>query len=431
MTRHTPPIGSSEAPRVLVVGGVDVDSRLDLMGRLADEFTLVGAGATAELEHEFAERGFEFHPFPLKRAVSPVSDLRSFWALVRICRRVRPSVVHAFATKPAVWGRLAARAAGVPVIVGTIPGLGSLYSSGGFVNRVLRGLYQRLQRLACGVSTVTVFQNVTDRDELVRAGVVRAEDTEVIPGSGVDTALLRPGAAPRQAVRAVRSEIGAADEGLVVTMVARLIRPKGVLEFARAARLLADTHPTTRFVLVGPVDPASVDRLGPLDMDEIRRSVIWLGRRTDVPDVLAASDVFVLPSYYREGMPRVLLEAGAIGLPSVATRSPGCRDVIEDGVNGLLVEPRSVEQLARAVGRLLDEPETRMRLAAAARARAVDTFDVNVIARHHSELYWRLLHSHLPGVRSRGAEPQVTPGPTSGPSDTADGTELMIRGLAS
>src|SRR5205823_2793002 len=135
----------------------------------------------------------------------------------------------------------------------------------------------------------------------------------------------------------------------LVTMIARVIRSKGVEEFVAAARAVRKRLPQAHFLLVGPADRDSVDSFRPEELDEIGRVVRWPGPRRDVPRVLAASDLFVLPTYLREGIPRVLLEAASMGLPLVTTDAPGCNDVVEEGVNGRLVPPRDPEALAAAV----------------------------------------------------------------------------------
>ncbi len=391
--------------RVLIIGGPDVDSRLDLMDRLSTDFSLACAGSDPRLEATFNARGFRFHAFHMRGAVSPLSDMRSFVELWRICRRESPDIVHAFATKPSVWGRLAAVLAGVPVVVGTLPGLGSLYVAGERRGGVVRRMYQWLQFRTSRSSSATVFQNEADRQQLIDAGVVDAEASTIIPGSGVRTDVFSRVAIPPDEVEAARREIGGDGASVVVTMVARLIRPKGVLEFARACRELRQTHPTARFVLIGPATTESVDALTSEEMAEVTECLTWLGSRTDVPVLLAASDIFVLPSYYREGMPRVLLEAGSMGLPLIAADIPGANDVVEQGVNGWLVPPREVEPLRRAIAKLVDDTQLRTEMGSAAQSIIRERFGVDAIAQQHAELYRELCRIAADRSQGRTVEP--------------------------
>ncbi len=390
-----------ERPSVLIVGGVDVDQRIDLMCRLEDRFVLSAAGS-GDLERKFADTGFKYFRYPLIRGVNPWSDLRTYRALVRLFGRERPDVVHTFATKPSVWGRLAAYKAEVPVVVGTVPGLGSLYSSDALRIRAIRGIYSSLLRSASRRSDLTILQNRSDATELVGAGVIPPDRAVVIPGSGVRTDLFTPVPQDSDARRGTRERLGISGDTLVVTMVARVIRPKGVLEYAAAARTLSDSGAV--FLLVGPDDRDSVDCLSSEELAAVSASIRWLGERSDVRELLRASDVFALPTYYREGIPRVLLEAAAIGLPLVAARVPGCEDVIEHERNGLLVPPKDSGALAAALRVLIEDPAVRSAYGEQSRLRAIREFDLSVIAQQIAGHYQKLLAQAPGGLSQYGPD---------------------------
>lgn len=391
---------SRPRPRVLIVGGCDVQLRIDLMKALSDDFAVAAVGSNIELATAFADARLPFYYCPLERGSSPVSDLLSVAHLRRLFRLLRPDIVHAFATKPCVWGRLAARSVGVPVVIGTIPGLGALYALSDLRTRALRKVYERLQRTACRVSDLTIFQNERDAREFLEAGIAPPESTAIVRGSGVRTDLLDPASVPGAMIERIRAEARAMPGDVVVTMITRLIRSKGVLLFAEVAERLRTRHPEARFVLVGPADHESLDRLTESELERIKRSVIWLGERSDVGTILASSDIFVLPTYYREGIPRVLLEAAAMGRPLVTTRTPGCEDVVTDGINGLLVPPHDVDALARAISRLVEDPEARRRFGIASRQLAIEKFDLRIIARKTAGLYRNLLERKLGDART-------------------------------
>lgn len=386
-------------PRVAIVGGPDVDARLPLLRALRADFELHAFGADPALAPRFAAEGFPFHAYPLSRRVAPLGDVRTVTALARAFRTTRPDVVHAFDTKPGVFASIAARRAGVPVVVATVTGLGSLYGGNGVKTRLLRRIYETLQRAASRRADLTVFQNHDDLDQLVASRIVAPERTAVILGSGVDTghfARERMGAEARGRVRA---ELGLAADDVVVTLIARVTRSKGIPEFVAAATALGRELPRARFLLVGPEDNDSLDRLDRGELAALRAAVQWPGRRDDVPAVLAATDVFVLPTAYREGVPRVLLEAGAMGLPLVATDSPGCNEVVVDGENGRLVPVGDVPALIAALRPLLADAALRERQGAASRRRVVEHFDLRVVADQTRRLWLRLLES-------RGAAPR-------------------------
>jgi len=396
---------STERPSVLLIGGPDVDARLDLMFELRDRYDVRAAGTATDLEPRFREASFGYDFYPLGRGANPLSDLRAFISLVRVCKERRPDVIHTFDTKPCVFGRLAARVAKVPVIVGTIPGLGTLYVKKDIVTRLVRFVYERLQKSACAVADITVFQNGEDRKEFIGRGLIHPRKATVIPGSGVKTDRFVRSEVVATMSAKLRRELGIARDAVVVTMVSRLIRSKGVMEYAAAAEELKEDCPQARFILVGSYDSDSADPLSPSELKWVAERVQCLGKRTDIPVILAASDVFALPSFYREGIPRSLLEAASMSLPLITTDWPGCNEVVRDGVNGFMVPTREVESLARAVRRLVVDSALRERFGRASRKLAVSRFDLSVIAHQIDTLYHELLAQKRQAQRDSSSLP--------------------------
>jgi glycosyltransferase involved in cell wall biosynthesis len=391
-------------PRVLIVGGEDVDRRIDLMHGLADSFELAAAGTRSDLASFFTRAGFPYYCYPLHRGVGPVGDLLASVSLWRVLSQFRPDVVHAFDTKPGVYGCLAARLGGVPVVLGTITGLGSLYGEDGLAARCVRAIYEGLQRLASLQTDATVFQNRDDRAEFVARRVVAAARATLIAGSGVNTQVLDPTRIVDRERQELRAALGIPADALVVTMISRVIRKKGVEVFVEAARQVRTRVPQAHFLLVGPADKESVDRFSAEELAGFAHSVNWPGPRDDVPGILAASDLFVLPSYLREGIPRVLLEAAAMGLPLIATDTPGCNDVVEDGVNGCLVPVNDTLALVHAVEYLLQRPDLRRSFGRISRERAIERFDLSVVVERTRSLYRELL-AKKPLARSTTPRP--------------------------
>ncbi len=378
-------------PKVLLVGGPDVDARLELMRHLKDNFEVGALGTLPSLRERFLAEGFDYRAYILHRRVHPLLDLLSVGQLIFLFRRLKPQVVHAFDAKPCVWVRLAARLAGVPVTIGTLPGLSSLYGSDSFAVRLIRSIYQPLQKLASHLSDLTIFQNQEDARRFIAAGIVPKQKAMVIPGSGVSTGRFAPAQVSRAEQARLRTELGIRPAEIVVTMVSRVIRSKGALEFMAAASQVGMSYPKARFLLVGPGDEGSIYRLNRAELAQLKRTVIWPGSRQDIPAVLAASDIFVFPSAHNEGIPRVLLEAASMELPIITTDSPGCNEVVEDGVNGFLVPVHNANALSEAILRLIDQPELRRRFGRVSRQRAVDRFDLSVIAAQTGQLYRQLL----------------------------------------
>lgn len=379
--------------RVLLVGGPDVDARLELMHALSTTFEVSALGSRSDLRNAFSAAGFGYSAYRLSRQVNPALDLLTMGQLMIRFRRLKPQIVHTFDTKPGIWGCLAARLAGVPVVVCTVTGLGSLYATGGARTRLTRAVYQILQTLACCACNLVLFQNREDACHFAAERMVSPTKIMIMPGSGVSTEVFDPARVPPGERTRVRAELGLWPDDIVVTMISRVIRSKGILEFAAAAREACHKRPQVRFVLIGDEDRDSLDRLTKHELEGVQRILTWPGPRQDIAAVLAASDLFVFPSYQREGIPRVLLEAAAMALPIVTADAPGCNEVVEHDRNGLLVPVRDPRALAEAIIRLVDSPELRQRHGRAARARAEEQFALSVVAGKIRNIYQRLLAS--------------------------------------
>jgi N,N'-diacetylbacillosaminyl-diphospho-undecaprenol alpha-1,3-N-acetylgalactosaminyltransferase len=377
----------STLPGVLIVGGPDVNARLELMHSLSDHFEISAVGSLPSLHDKFSAEGFRYYSYDLNRGVNLLGDLKTLFQLIAIFRELKPQIVHTFDTKPGVWARLAARLAGVPVIIGTLPGLGSLYIDESFKYRVVRSMYEQLQRLACNLSDLTIFQNWDDIRQFIKAGVVPTQKTKVILGSGINTNLFSPDSISEAAKARLKIEFNVQPNEVLVTMVSRVIRSKGIFEFMQSAREIQKNNPDVRFLLIGGEDDESMDRLTQEEMAQLKQVVDWRGQRSDISIILAISDIFVLPSVYREGIPRVLLEAAAMNLPIVTTNSPGCKEVVENEKNGFLIPMHDAEALSAAITRLVEVPGICRRFGLVSRQKAVQIFDTNIISGQTRNVY--------------------------------------------
>jgi glycosyltransferase involved in cell wall biosynthesis len=316
---------------------------------------------------------------PMTRRPSPFRDLVSLWRLWRLLRRERPDVVHAHGSKGGLLGRLAARLAGVRRVYHTP----HVYPFQWARNGLARLLYLSAERLLWRLSTRVVAVGRGQAEVALGMRVASPRRLVTIP-NGVDADRFeRLASAERR--RRVRAELGISEEDLVVGMVARLAPQKGCGHFLRAAGRVCRQHPQTRFVVIGsgPLLPrlhALVAELG------IRQNLLFLGYRQDAAELYAALDVFVLSSLW-EGLPYVLLEAQASGLPVVASNIPGCRELVEDGVTGYLVELRNEEEIADRICKLLESPEKRSKMGQSARARVREDFRLDRFLELHAGLY--------------------------------------------
>jgi len=308
-----------------------------------------------------------------------VRELGTLREVLRIYRQERPDIVHHVAIKPVLYGSIAARMTGTPAVVNAIAGLGYLESSSDLRARLLRAVVETgYGMLLNRPNSRLIVQNPDDLSALVKRGVVDADRVALIRGSGVDVARYRPVPEP---------------EGTpLVVLPARLLRDKGVVEYVEAARKLRAEGVAARFALVGEPDakhPAAISRAD-LDRWQAEGVVEGWGWRENMVDVFQCCNIVCLPSY-REGLPKALLEAAASGRAIVTCDVPGCREVVRDGDNGLLVPPRDSASLAIALKRLLADRELRRRLARRGRERAVEEFSIDRVIADTLNVYQECL----------------------------------------
>ena len=366
--------------------------RLALARRLKasgyDVLLLSPPGAYGE---RLREAGLDWRALPMDRSsLDPLGELRLVARLIGIYRREKPDIVHHFTIKCAVYGAIAAALAGVQARIHAVTGLGYVFASSNLRARLLRPFIRALMRRALnGKRSRLILQNC---DDLASLGLVAdGEKICLIKGSGVDTALFRPRPEPVLAGAATR-----------VLLASRLLWDKGVGEYVDAARKLLAAGLPIRFRIAGapdPGNPASIPQ-AQLGVWAAEGAVELLGHIEDMPAELARTDIFVLPSYYGEGLPKSLIEAAATALPLVTTDTPGCRDVVCDGVDGLVIPARNAAALAAAIRRLHDNPAWARKLGEAARRKVLAEFDERVILALTLDVYARLL-AETPGHPDR------------------------------
>ena len=333
--------------------------------------------------------GLRWEPVPMdRRSLNPLREAAVLAHLWRLFRRERPDLVHGFTIKCAVYGSLAARLAGVPARVNAVTGMGYVFTSTDAKARALRPLVRLLMRAALdGRDARLILQNPDDVAVFEQARLVAPGQIRLIPGSGVDCVRFAPGESVG------RGHAPDADTPpFRVLLAARLLWDKGLAEFVDAARRLHGEGRAIDFLLAGDPDPGNPAAVPEATVhDWVAEGLLhWLGHVDDMPALFASVDVVVLPSY-REGLPKGLIEAGACALPLVTTDVPGCREVVTDGVDGLLVPVRDAGALATAIARLHDDPVLAARLGAAARQRALDEFDERIVIARTQAVYQELL----------------------------------------
>jgi glycosyltransferase involved in cell wall biosynthesis len=329
-------------------------------------------------DHRLRNEGIDVHHIPVSRTgVAPAQDIRLFLSLVKRFRVLRPDVVHSFTIKPSIYATFAAAVCNVPVRVVTITGLGHAFTSAG---SFVRALVSFLYRVALARADTVFFQNRDDRDLFVARGLVDERATRVIAGSGVDVERFRATPLPQ------------AEGGLRFLMISRLLKDKGVSEYVSAAEKLKSRYPAAHFQLVGGADARNPSCISAAELAALRisKSVEWLDEVEDVRPNISGAHVVVLPSY-REGLPRSLLEGGAMGRALIATDVPGCREVVSDNWNGYLVPPSDADALAQAMERLILDTERIELFGARARQLVQSTFDERKVVDQTIQTYVELL----------------------------------------
>ena len=317
-----------------------VNFRAGLIRALVESgYEVVTVAQPDEYAARLPDLGCRYIPLPIDGGgTHPGRDLLLLWRLWRLWRRERPDVYLGYTVKLNIYGTLAARTLGIPVI-NNITGLGAAFSRQNWLTLLVRGLY----RLALTRSAKVFFQNEDDRRLFVEGGLVKPEKTHRVPGSGVDLERFKLTPLPAHQSR------------FRFLLIARMLWDKGVGEYAEAARIVKRRFPAAEFSLLGLLDvqnPAAISRRR-MDAWVTEGAVRYLGVRDDVREEIAAADCIVLPSYYREGVPRALLEAAAMGRPIITSDAVGCREVVDDAVSGFLCQVRDAGDLAEKMERML------------------------------------------------------------------------------
>lgn len=361
--------------KVLVLSSLAF-SLINFRGRLIEEMRKAGhevVGIAPDddptVRAKLEKIGVGFRTVAMARAGTNIlSDLSTTWGYVKLFRELRPDVVVAYTQKPIIYGGIACRIAGVKRFYALMSGLGYLFSEAASERWLLKRLFCRLYRAGLkGANRIFVF-NSDDRADMIAARIVDpASPVFEVPGSGVDLERFLHAPLP--------------DGPLHFLMIGRLMRDKGVCEYAEAAAMASARHPEIRYSLIGRPEPSNPTGLNEADLTRLRRDfpVELIDETDDVPAYLAKCHVFVLPTYYREGLPRTILEALAVGRAVITTDTPGCRDAVTDGENGFLVPPRDAKSLAEAMAKLVADHALVQQMSDRSRQLAETVYDVRKV----------------------------------------------------
>ncbi len=360
--------------RVILLGG-EAASLVNFRGTLISELVKAGhqvyaaaPGISPRLAMHLKALGAQPLEAPITRTgMNPVKDLLSLFSLWKLMRKIRPDAVIAYTIKPVIYGTIAARLAGVKNIAALVTGLGYAFIEGSEPKRkVAFFLAKNLYRIALRFCRIVLFQNPDDLQVFYDLKILSvAAKTGIVNGSGVDIAYFADTPLPARPR---------------FLMISRLLIDKGTREFGQAATALLARHPDAKIALAGPFDP-SPNSIAPAELAEWQKNgVDYLGSLEDVRPEISASSIIVLPSY-REGTPRVVLEAMSMGRAIITTDAPGCKETVIEGENGLLVPVRDAGALQNAMLRLYENPQLVARMGASSRHIAETRYDAILVAR--------------------------------------------------
>jgi len=359
--------------KVLLVAGYSeslIRFRGELINRMIENninVYIASPDIKANIPENWRKKGVILHDIPLKRTgTNPLTDFYTLIALIQLMNVIRPDLVLAYTIKPVIYGTLAASFASVPKRFALITGLGYAFtgSPSGF-RWVIRWIVKKLYKAALSKSDIVFFQNPDDSALFIKLGLIGANTkTRIVNGSGVDT---------------FRYSVVKLPKRPVFLLIARLLGDKGIREYVEAARVVRQNYPNVQFDLVGWIDE-NPDAISQHELDTwVKEGIVnFKGKLSDVRPAIAASSVFVLPSY-REGLPRTVLEAMSMGRAVITTNGPGCRETVTDGINGKLVSVKSVKELADAMIGLLEKPELILQYGEQSRRIVEEKYDVHLV----------------------------------------------------
>lgn len=348
------------------------------------DVTVIAGGYTSDSLKKMEKYKAKFIPLQISRTGTNIfSEIKVFLDIFKILKNTNPDTIHLFTIKPCIYGGLISRLLRIPNVVGTVTGLGYTFSGNGIFSKIRASLLLFLYRSAFGFNnknTKLVFENSDDCDYFTSHNIIKKEKTSKVWGAGVDLQLFVP--------RVEYATQVSVNSLVKVLLPSRMLRDKGVVEFIEAAKIIKASNLPIEMILVGGVDTANPASFTEAELIEYVQQgfVNWLGFQSDMPSHLKNADIVCLPSY-REGMPKVLLEALACGKPVITTEAPGCREVITDQIEGLIIPLRDGKALADAIVKISMCTDTRLRMGKASRERAEQLFSDVDIASKYIDLY--------------------------------------------
>jgi len=345
---------------------------------------------------KFNDYGIEHINFSLeRRSLNPFAEVYTIYKLYKILKNLKVDILNTFTSKPNIYGTLAGRLSRIPIIINLVEGLGSFYVEDNLKAKLIRKIIEILYTFSFRISNKVIVINPDDMFYLIKKRILQEKKAFLIKSVGVDTNEYSREKIDNIIIKSLQKNLNLNDNQIIVLMIARLLIHKGVLEYIKAAEILKEKYKKkVEFLLVGDFEPGNLYNVSKDILDSYikKRTVKILGWRDDIKDLLALCDIFVLPSYYREGIPRTILEAESMGKPIVTTNTIGCKEVVENEKNGYLVPIKDVQALSDAIEKLILDSDLRKKYGNYSRQKAVNEYEINKIIEKYMELYKTLLN---------------------------------------
>ncbi len=342
--------------------------RLDMMKSFIEnghEVVAVGSESINEWKDEFKKHDIKYLNINVDRnGINPLKDLKTLVELYKIINREEPEKIFSYQAKTVIYGSIAAKINGMTEVYSLIAGLGSIFRGKGIKNSLIKTVIKLEYNVASKYNKKLFFQNEDDRNLFIKEGIVNKNNTVIINGSGVNTTKFIPKPLP---------------EENIFLFIGRLIKDKGIIEYLEAAKKVKKLYPETRFLLVGPFD-SNPSSLKSEDLEPyISKGIIeYYGYQEDVRPFIEQSSVFVLPSYH-EGTPKTVLEAMAMGRSIITTNAPGCRETVNNGVNGFLVSSKNTDDLVEKMITLINNPNLKKQMGKKSLQIVKEKYDVEIV----------------------------------------------------
>lgn len=323
----------------------------------------------------------------LRKSLNPLKELKTIRNIYHVIKPLELDILHNFTVKPNIYGSIAGHLAKVKTVVNSVTGMGSFFIQDSTKAKTIRRVIEKLYKEANKKVSYVVFQNSDDMKYFLDKKLLKSNQAVLIKSSGIDSDQFDMSKINADKLQSLKSELNIVNE-LVVLMVARAIWDKGVKEYYESASILSKKYPHVKFLYVGDTDDGNHSCANREFLSS--SNVSWLGHRDDIAELTALSDIYVLPSY-REGVPRTLLEAASMSKPIVTTDAIGCREVVEDGYNGVLVRVKDSISLASGIEKLIEDSVLREEMGKNGRIKVLKEFDVKIVVSKYMEVYEKIV----------------------------------------